>query len=118
MDGMLYTAHREAFRTAPPCAPQVVRKPSVNAMAALLGLALGVMATVSCVELVARSAMSGKGDAFLVLTAALGGALTYYVLEPMFPKVDDHHDHVKVCFTSINRTELVSSVIARGGPVS
>ncbi len=52
------------LRLAPPvispqnCA-QVVRRPSAQAMAALLGLALGVMACVSIVELVVRNAMSG-----------------------------------------------------------
>ncbi|GLI62396.1 hypothetical protein VaNZ11_005013 [Volvox africanus] len=73
----------------------VVRKPSASSMAALLGVALGVMATVSCVELVARNAMSGEGDPFLVLAAAIAGALTYYILEPMFPKMDDQHDYLK-----------------------
>ncbi|GIL59041.1 hypothetical protein Vafri_14009 [Volvox africanus] len=73
----------------------VVRKPSASSMAALLGVALGVMATVSCVELVARNAMSGEGDPFLILAATISGALTYYVLEPMFPKMDDQYDHLK-----------------------
>lgn len=45
---------------------QVVRRPSAQAMAALLGLALGVMACVSIVELVLRNAMSGeRGEAWL-----------------------------------------------------
>jgi ZIP family zinc transporter len=65
-------------------------------MAALLGVALGVMATVSCVELVARNAMSGEADTFLVLAAAITGGIAYYLLEPLFPKMDEQHDHIKV----------------------
>ncbi|KXZ54222.1 hypothetical protein GPECTOR_5g314 [Gonium pectorale] len=81
----------------------VIRKPSARAMAALLGLALGVMATVSGVELLARNAAEaaqrraegGAGDPVLVLVAAAAGALTYYLLEPFFPKMDESHDHIK-----------------------
>lgn len=59
--------------------------------------ALGVMATVSIVELVVRNAM--QSDAFLVAAACCGGALAYYVAEPFFPKMDEpgaameHHHH-------------------------
>ncbi|KAG2437289.1 hypothetical protein HXX76_005947 [Chlamydomonas incerta] len=63
-------------------------------MAALLGLALGVMACVSIVELVVRNAMSGESDPLLILAAAGAGALTYYVAEPFFPKMDEGHDHL------------------------
>lgn len=58
---------------------------------------MGVMATVSIVELVVRNAM--QSDAFLVAAACCGGALAYYVAEPFFPKMDEpgaameHHHH-------------------------
>lgn len=55
-------------------------------MSGLLGLAIGVMATVSIVELIVENAM--ENDAFLVCASAVGGALAYYILEPMFPKVE------------------------------
>ncbi|KAG2485956.1 hypothetical protein HYH03_015399 [Edaphochlamys debaryana] len=73
----------------------VVRKPSARVMAALLGVALGVMATVSVVELLARNALSGQSDGFLVCASGITGALAYYMLEPFFPKMDEHHDYVK-----------------------
>eukprot|EP00198_Chlamydomonas_reinhardtii_P005322 XP_001694658.1 ZIP family transporter [Chlamydomonas reinhardtii] len=66
----------------------------VAAMAALLGLALGVMACVSIVELVLRNAMSGESDPLLILAAAGAGSLAYYVAEPFFPKMDEGHDHL------------------------
>ena len=56
-------------------------------MAGLLGSAIGVMATVSIVELIVRNAV--ENDTFMVLACALGGALAYYILEPFFPKVEE-----------------------------
>lgn len=44
---------------------QVVRKPAHQALAGMLGLAIGVMATVSVVELIVRNAM--ENDTFLVM---------------------------------------------------
>jgi hypothetical protein len=41
-----------------------------------------------------------ENDGFLVCAAAVGGGLTYYVLEPLFPKVDHDEMVVKVrCVT-------------------
>ncbi|GLC41976.1 hypothetical protein PLESTM_001272600 [Pleodorina starrii] len=91
----LWLATMAGLSTSLGAALAIVRKPSASSMAALLGVALGVMATVSCVELVARNAMSGEGDPFLIVAAAMSGALTYYMLEPLFPKMDEQHDHLK-----------------------
>ncbi len=49
----------------------MVRKPSQATMAGLLGVAIGVMATVSIVELIVRNAM--ENDPFLVLASAGSG---------------------------------------------
>ena len=57
-------------------------------MAGLLGVALGVMATVSIVELIVKNAM--EVDAFMVCAAAMCGGLTYYMLEPLFPRMEEH----------------------------
>ena len=66
---------------------KIIHKPSHESMAGLLGSAIGVMATVSIVELIVRNAL--ENDTFMVLACALGGALAYYILEPLFPKVDE-----------------------------
>ncbi len=52
---------------------KVIRKPDTGMLAGLLGSAIGVMATVSIVELVVKNAM--EHDAFLVLAAATAGAM-------------------------------------------
>ncbi|KAL6746127.1 hypothetical protein V8C86DRAFT_1569795 [Haematococcus lacustris] len=61
----------------------VVRRPSQDTMAGLLGVAMGVMATVSAVELIGRNA--AHNDPFLVCGSAVAGALAYYLAEPYFP---------------------------------
>jgi len=65
----------------------IIHKPGHEVMALLLGMAIGVMATVSIVELIVRNAL--ENDTFLVLGSALGGGMVYYILEPFFPKVDE-----------------------------
>jgi ZIP family zinc transporter len=67
----------------------VIRKPTQEWLAGLLGVAIGVMATVSLVELVIRNAL--ENDALLVCASTLAGGVAYYVLEPLFPKVDEEH---------------------------
>lgn len=64
---------RHHQRSLPPqCAvAQVVHKPTQQALAGMLGLAIGVMATVSVVELIVRNAM--QHDALLVLVRLVYG---------------------------------------------
>lgn len=56
----------------------VLKRPDQETMAFLLGLAAGVMMTVSIVELIVRNAM--EHNALLVLISAGLGALAYYLL--------------------------------------
>jgi zinc transporter ZupT len=64
--------------------PQVTRKPDEASLAFLLGTAIGVMATVSAVELWIRSALAGHP--LLITGAVLAGAAAFCCLEPLLPK--------------------------------
>jgi len=89
----------------------VMRKPSQRDMSYMLGLAIGVMMTVSIVELVVKNAI--ENDALKVCASAIMGALTYYVLEPLVPRMegathdtppkgkeDLEHSGEETCFSS------------------
>jgi hypothetical protein len=65
---------------------QIIHKPDQAVMAGLLGSAIGVMATVSLVELIVKNAM--ENDSYLIMASTVAGALVYYFLEPLIPKVD------------------------------
>ncbi|GAX81348.1 hypothetical protein CEUSTIGMA_g8779.t1 [Chlamydomonas eustigma] len=71
----------------------IIRRPDHAMLAGLLGVAIGVMSTVSIVELIVKNAM--EHDTFLVLFATTLGALAYYVCEPLIPKAEDHN-HLKL----------------------
>lgn len=81
--------------TAPCCSQtycQIAHVPNHATMAVFLGVAIGVMVTVSMVELVIKNAM--EHNALLVLASTSVGALAYYLLEPLIPgKSDNHHNH-------------------------
>jgi zinc transporter, ZIP family len=63
-----------------------VRKPDDASLAFLLGLALGVMATLSIVELWIKN---GLEHGFFAISVALaGGVLLYYVAQPFFPEFE------------------------------
>lgn len=66
---------------------QVIRRPDQSTLAFLLGLALGVMATVSVVELLVHNAMESSAAAPVFVSAAVG-ALVYYFIDPLFPTFD------------------------------
>lgn len=84
----LFLATAAGLSTTAGALVAVIRKPSTQVMAGLLGVALGVMATVSILELLIKNAM--EMDALLVCAACLAGGLAYYMLEPLFPKMEDH----------------------------
>jgi hypothetical protein len=62
----------------------------------LLGLALGVMATVSICELIVKNALSTQADGWLVCAVSLSGWVTYYLCEPLFPRMEDVEELEKV----------------------
>lgn len=65
--------------------PQI-RKPDDSTLAFLLGLALGVMATLSIVELWIKNSLD---NGVVPITAAtLLGALLYYVIQPLVPEFE------------------------------
>mmetsp|Transcript_270 Transcript_270/g.695 ORF Transcript_270/g.695 Transcript_270/m.695 type:complete len:299 (-) Transcript_270:336-1232(-) len=64
----------------------VIHKPDNALMAGLLGSAIGVMATVSMVELIVKNAI--ENDGFMIMAATIAGALLYYVLERLLPKLE------------------------------
>ena len=67
----------------------VLKRPDQQMMAFLLGLAAGVMITVSVVELIVRNAL--ENNALLVLISAGLGALAYYLLA-LFMDTMGHKD--------------------------
>jgi hypothetical protein len=77
-----------------------VRKPDDSTLAFLLGLAMGVMLTLSVVELWLKNAME-NGWATITM-ATLMGAGVYYVLQPFFPEFE-------VCF-SIDSKSVIEGV--------
>lgn len=68
---------------------QIVRKPGNQLLAALLGVAIGVMATLSIAEMLVRNAMEHGWTGISLACAA--GALTYYLLQPYFPDFEQTH---------------------------
>lgn len=63
-----------------------VRKPNDATLAFLLGLAVGVMATLSIVELWIKN---GIENGFVSTSVAVtGGVLLYRVLQPYFPEFE------------------------------
>ena len=64
----------------------VWRKPDQRLLAFLLGTAIGVMSTLSVVELYVKN---GIENGFLGITlATFAGAMVYVVLEPLLPKAE------------------------------
>lgn len=64
----------------------VVRQPDDSMLAFLLGLALGVMATLSIVELWIKNALDN--GLLPVSAAVVAGAALFYVAHPFFPEVE------------------------------
>lgn len=60
-----------------------LRQPNDASLAFLLGLALGVMATLSIVELWVANAL--ENGVFPITAATLAGAGLYYIAQPYFP---------------------------------
>ena len=69
---------------------QIIRKPDNQLLAGLLGVAIGVMSTLSIAEMYIRNAMD-HGWAGISL-AVVCGILAYYLLQPYFPDFDHSHD--------------------------
>ena len=62
---------------------QIIKKPENKLLAALLGVAIGVMVTLSTAEMYIRNAMEHGWLGISTATAA--GMLVYYFLQPYFP---------------------------------
>jgi zinc transporter ZupT len=69
-----------------------VRKPDDSTLAFLLGLAMGVMLTLSIIELWIKNAMANGWP--IITMATMMGAGMYYVLQPLFPEFE-------VCLNSL-----------------
>jgi zinc transporter ZupT len=63
-----------------------VRKPDDSTLAFLLGLALGVMATLSIVELWIKNAL--ENGPLAISAATVAGALVYYIIQPFVPEYE------------------------------
>eukprot|EP01025_Chloroclados_australasicus_P043174 TRINITY_DN45_c4_g1_i2.p1 TRINITY_DN45_c4_g1~~TRINITY_DN45_c4_g1_i2.p1 ORF type:complete len:1543 (-),score=216.85 TRINITY_DN45_c4_g1_i2:1008-5513(-) len=71
----------------------IIRRPDDGLLAFLLGVAIGVMTSLSIAELWLRNAIH---NGFIVTTLSLfGGGLLYYVVQPFIPEVDAQ-DMVKI----------------------
>lgn len=75
----------------PTCALQIIKRPGPGLLAFLLGVAIGVMFTLSAAEMYIRNAYE---HGFWSITASvLGGVALYYFLQPFLPDFVDHnHD--------------------------
>lgn len=74
-----------------------MRKPGNQLLAALLGIAIGVMATLSLAEMFVRNAVEHgwKG----ITAAVVCGATTYYLLHPYFPDFEQPQQRrLQACF--------------------
>lgn len=67
---------------------QVIKRPGPALLAFLLGVAIGVMALLSVVELWIRNAVD-NGPVWVTLSLGLGAGL-YYVAHPYFPDFSPH----------------------------
>jgi ZIP family zinc transporter len=68
----------------------VWKKPDARAMAFLLGVAIGVMTSLSFVELYAKNVI--EHGFWSVTAATLGGAGTYACAAPLLPNPETHHE--------------------------
>lgn len=66
-----------------------IRKPNDATLAFLLGLAVGVMATLSVIELWIKNAIDNGGVPTSLAVA--GGVLLYKLLQPYFPEFEVRH---------------------------
>ena len=73
------------------CDLQIVKRPGPGLLAFLLGVAIGVMVTLSAAEMYIRNAWE---NGFWGITAAAGcGVALYYFVQPFLPDFVDHgHD--------------------------
>ncbi len=70
---------------------QIIKRPGPGLLAFLLGVAIGVMFTLSAAEMYVRNAY--ENGFWSITTAALGGVALYYFLQPFLPDFVDHnHD--------------------------
>ncbi|KAK9826570.1 hypothetical protein WJX74_003411 [Apatococcus lobatus] len=70
-------------------AAAIIQRPGDGQLALLLGLAIGVMATLSVVELWIKNAL--EHGAWGISAAVFGGALLYYLVQPYLPDFEQHH---------------------------
>lgn len=70
---------------------QIVKRPGPGLLAFLLGVAIGVMFTLSTAEMYIRNAY--EHGFWSISAAVLGGGALYYFLQPFLPDFADHsHD--------------------------
>ena len=70
---------------------QIIKRPGPGLLAFLLGVAIGVMFTLSAAEMYIRNAY--EHGFWSISAAVLGGGALYYFLQPFLPDFADHsHD--------------------------
>ena len=70
---------------------QIIKRPGPGLLAFLLGVAIGVMFTLSAAEMYIRNAY--EHGFWSISAAVLGGVALYYFLQPFLPDFADHsHD--------------------------
>ena len=67
---------------------QIVKRPGPGLLAFLLGVAIGVMFTLSAAEMYIRNAY--EHGFWSISAAVLGGVALYYFLQPFLPDFADH----------------------------
>lgn len=73
----------------------IIKRPGPGLLAFLLGVAIGVMFTLSAAEMYVRNAY--ENGFWSITVAALGGVALYYFLQPFLPDFVDHiHDKKSV----------------------
>ena len=72
---------------------QIIKRPGPGLLAFLLGVAIGVMYTLSAAEMYIRNAY--EHGFWSISAAVLGGVALYYFLQPFLPDFADHSHNKK-----------------------
>lgn len=95
------------------CESQIIKRPGPGLLAFLLGVAIGVMFTLSAAEMYIRNAY--EHGFWSVTAAVLGGVALYYFLQPFLPDFVDHnHDKKNSEVSPLPRQKLQFSHIRQG----
>ena len=88
---------------------QIIKRPGPGLLAFLLGVAIGVMFTLSAAEMYVRNAY--ENGFWSITVAALGGVALYYFLQPFLPDFVDHN-HDKKSSEVTKSVLLLRSLVA------